>query len=54
MTNLLIVVLGLFMAACTINMIQTDTHGTASDVVDSDAKANADIKADATIPLKGL
>jgi len=34
--------------------MQTDTHGTASDVVDSDAKANADLKADVNLPVKGI
>jgi len=39
----------LVMVGCTINMIQTDTHGTAEDVVNSDPQT--DVKADPVISL---
>lgn len=35
-------------SSCTINIIQTSTHGTASDVVDSDPTTRTD--ADVSIP----
>lgn len=34
--------------------MQTDTHGTATDVIDSEAKADADIQTDLSLPVKGL
>jgi hypothetical protein len=54
MIRMLLVSFGILLTACTINIMQTDTHGSATDVVDSDAKANADLKADLSLPLKGL
>jgi len=35
--------LGIFITACTVNIIQTDTHGTASDVVDDVTKTTPTI-----------
>jgi len=40
------------LSACTISMQNISTHGTASDVVDENQKADAQI--DAQIPLAGL
>lgn len=41
----------LFLESCTLSMIMTDTHGTASDVVDSEPSATADVKPVIDIPL---
>jgi hypothetical protein len=43
------ILLCLSMTACTCSFIQTDTHGTASDVVDDTATPKTDLEA--TIPL---
>lgn len=41
-------------SGCTISIIQTDTHGTATDVVDAEASADADVEAEASVPIKGI
>lgn len=41
----------LCLPACTLNLIQTDTHGTASDVVDSDPRTDPTVDANANVSL---
>lgn len=41
----------LCLPACTLNLIQTDTHGTASDVVDSDPRTDPTVDANANVTL---
>ncbi len=41
----------IFMTACTYNVILTDTHGVATDIVDETSSAQADIKPNIEIPL---
>lgn len=36
---------------CTLSVIQTDTHGTASDVVDSTPSTTADVKPDVDLSI---
>lgn len=45
------ILLCLFFTSCTINIVQTDTHGVAEDVVDTDP--SNDVKADADLSLEG-
>lgn len=40
----------IFLSACTWNIVQTDTHGTASDVVDSDPKTEAQVSPQISVP----
>ena len=40
--------------SCTLSMIMTDTHGTATDVVDENQAASPDIKADISVPVSAL
>jgi len=49
----LLFILPLFFSliGCTISITQTDTHGVSDDVVDTNASADADVQADASIPL---
>lgn len=54
MQNTILISLLLLLSACTINIMQTDTHGTASDVVDSTSKSDADIQTDLSLPVKGI
>lgn len=51
MKRLIPLLLLIGLSSCTFNFIQTDTHGTASDVVDSEPKAEAQVTATATVPL---
>ena len=46
---LLLLLLNCLLESCTINIIQTDTHGQASDVVDSDPSTDA--KPDISVPV---
>ena len=41
-------------SGCTVSIIQTDTHGTATDVVDAEASSDADLEAEANIPVKAI
>ena len=41
-------------AGCTISIIQTDTHGLADDVVDSEPKTDAKVDANLEIPVKAV
>jgi hypothetical protein len=43
MKYLINIVLALSLTACTLNIIQTDTHGTATDVVDDTTKASSTV-----------
>lgn len=36
---------------CTLSVIQTDTHGTATDVVDSTPSTTADVKPDVDLSI---
>jgi len=55
MINLFIAIIPLFLlSGCTYSIILTDTHGTATDVVDETSKPTADIDATANIPLSPL
>ena len=40
------------LTGCTLNMINTNSEGTATDTVD--ASPNNDVKVDATVPIKTL
>lgn len=40
--------------SCTVNLIQTDTHGFAEDVVDDVSKTDANVDANLSIPIKPL
>lgn len=44
----------LALGGCTISIIQTDTHGVATDVVDETATTEAKTDADLNIPVKPL
>ncbi len=44
----------LLLSGCTISVSQVHTEGIASDVIDENQAATADVKADATIPIKGI
>lgn len=46
-------VLCMILTSCTINIIQTDTHGQAEDVVDSDPSTDVKPQTDLSIPFKG-
>jgi hypothetical protein len=48
----LFILLLLFLSSCTLNIIQTDTHGVAKDVVDDTNKTDA--TADVSLPIKGI
>ncbi len=41
-------------SGCTISIIQTDTHGTATDVVDSTPSTTAETEADIQVPVKPI
>jgi len=41
-------------SGCTISIIQTDTHGTATDVVDAEASSDADLEAEANVPVSAI
>lgn len=43
-----------FNTSCTFNIIQTDTHGYADDVVDSDPSTDVKPQTDLTIPFKPI
>ena len=54
MKFLVIVVAALLLAtACTISVTTVHTQGVASDVVDEDQKADADVSPDISIPALG-
>lgn len=42
------------LTGCTINIINTSTHGVATDVVDSDPKTDANVKASVALPISPL
>lgn len=54
MRILFIGLLTLIASGCTISIIQTDTHGSAEDVVDSTPTTSTDAKADLDIPVKAI
>lgn len=41
-------------SSCTISMINTSTHGTASDVVDSTPTTETKTDADISLPVKAI
>lgn len=45
------VVFLLLLTSCTLSFQNISTHGVATDLVDEDMEANADIKPDISIPL---
>jgi uncharacterized protein YcfL len=50
--NLLYALLTLFLlTGCTVAITLTDTHGVSDDVVDETSSTDANVKADASIPL---
>lgn len=50
--RLILAAMALFcLGSCTLSMIMTDTHGTASDVVDSAPTSTADVKPVIEVPL---
>lgn len=51
---LAIISLIFLLTSCTVNMLQTDTHGTASDVVDETSSAQATVSPNLNIPVKPL
>lgn len=52
LTSMMAAIIGL--TSCSLIFNNTMTEGTASDVVDSDAKADADVSVPVTIPIKPL
>ncbi len=51
MKNIIILFL---LTGCTINIFQTDTHGSASDVVDETSTISPDIKPEISVPLSPI
>lgn len=51
MLKYLLFIFIILFSACTWNIIQTSTHGSASDVVDSDPQTEADVSPTITAPL---
>ncbi len=49
--SLISIFLAFLCTSCTLNIIQTDTHGESSDVADSDP--STDVKADPELSLHG-
>lgn len=43
-----------FTYGCTFSITMVHTEGSASDVVDTEQRADPDVKADLSIPIKGL
>ena len=43
-----------FFTSCTISFQNISTHGTATDLVDENQAATADVKSELTIPISGL
>ncbi len=43
MKHIIKIILAISLTGCTINIIQTDTHGTASDVVDDTTKTSSTV-----------
>jgi hypothetical protein len=52
--SLLTLTLTTLSSGCTLSIIQTDTHGTATDVVDSAATSDAEVDPDISIPVKPI
>lgn len=50
----IILLISIILPSCTVNMINTSTHGTATDVVDSDPKTDANVKASVALPISPL
>lgn len=46
--------LALTLNCCTISFQNISTHGTATDLVDQEQGATADVKADVTVPVKAI
>ena len=46
--------LALVLQCCTVSFQNISTHGTATDLVDQDQGATADVKADVTVPVKAI
>lgn len=46
--------LALTLQCCTISFQNISTHGTATDLVDENQAATADVKADVTVPVKAI
>ncbi len=53
-TSLVYIFLAFLCTSCTINMIQTDTHGVASDIVDSDPTTDVKPQTDLSIPISPI
>lgn len=49
---LLPLLLSLLLSSCTLSLQNISTHGTASDVSDTDQEATADVKPALQVPLK--
>lgn len=43
-----------FVTSCTLSFSNADTHGTASDVIDSEPKADAQVSPTLSVPVKPL
>ena len=50
---LVIAIFCCILSSCTVSIIMNHTEGQASDMVDTEQSASPDVKATATIPLKG-
>lgn len=46
--------IALTLQCCTISFQNISTHGTATDLVDQEQAAKADVKADVTVPVKAI
>lgn len=44
----------LMLTSCTISFQNISTHGTATDLVDENQAATADVKADVQVPVKAI
>lgn len=54
MKPIFLALMTLIASGCTISIIQTDTHGSATDVVDSTPTTTTETDAQVDIPLKAV
>jgi hypothetical protein len=54
MKEFILIPLMVFFSSCTISMINTSTHGSASDVVDSTPTTETKTDADVSLPIKAV
>lgn len=54
MKKLFLAIFCLSLQSCTISFQNISTHGTATDLVDQNQDAKADVKTDLNIPLKAI